>query len=149
MTTLQVRGSRDSFADSPRDAFIARQRSILMWCDFHLMTVYNLAPLMTDSPATVASALAEVLADPQNLADRRPCHSRNTRAFPFSSDRCPDEDTGLDRVELALSLLGQRTSAGVSATLGVPEHAVMARLHSGLTALFAPCDSRGPRGRRR
>ncbi|MHA6757985.1 hypothetical protein [Streptacidiphilus sp. PAMC 29251] len=136
-------------AEVPGSALIARQHSITRWCDFHLMAVYQLAPLMTDRPAVVASALAEVLADPRNSTGRRTRRPRNTRAFPFSSDRCPEEASSLDRVELALGLLGERTSAGVSVMLGVPEHEVVARLHSGLIALFAPCDRRDPRSRRR
>ena len=145
MTASQAQGLAAHLAGAPSTALAARQRSIITWCDFHLMAVYRLAPLMTDRPAVVASALAEVLADPRDSSDRHVRRPQSTRALPFSSDQCPTEAAALDRVEMALSLLGQRTSAGVSALLGVPEREVVARLHSALTALFAPCDRQGHR----
>jgi hypothetical protein len=128
----------------PSSALIARQRAIITWCDFHLMAVYSLVPLMTDRSAVVAAALAEAFADPRNPTGRHARRPQPNRPLLFSSERCPEEASPLDRVELALNLLGQRTSAGVSAILGAPEHEIVARLYSGLSALFAPYDRGHP-----
>ncbi|MCZ4124857.1 MULTISPECIES: hypothetical protein [Streptomyces] len=52
----------------------------------------------------------------------------------------------MDRIELALDLLGDRSCARTSTILGQSEHTVSARLSSGLWVLLAPCGCRAVRG---
>ncbi len=140
------------------DKLLTRRRSISDWCDRHLMTVHALSTLMTNDPHVVTAALTELLSapgvppafgrredPPAALAPQR----RTLPTLPQSAparlltprDQCPnDASSPLDRLELALHLIGDRTCATVSKTLGLPEHAVAARLRAGLWVLFTPCD---------
>ncbi|WP_405953635.1 hypothetical protein [Streptomyces phaeochromogenes] len=138
------------------ERLLARRRSVVAWCDRHLMAVHALSTLMTDNPGVVDSALAEVLTDPVDPVDPpaalgpgdypaalpAPPPARDTRAhLPVTRDRCPDGATSpLDRIELALHLIGDRSCAAVSRTLGLPERSVAARLRSGLWVLSTLCD---------
>ncbi|MFF1284534.1 hypothetical protein ACFVY4_27830 [Streptomyces sp. NPDC058299] len=117
------------------------------------MAIHALSTLMTETPGVVDAALAEVLTDPVDspaalgpgeypAAVPSPPPTRATRAhLPITRDRCPDgASSPLDRIELALHLVGDRSCAAVSHTLGLPERSVAARLRSGLWVLFTPCD---------
>lgn len=137
------------------EEFLARRRSIIGWCDRHLMTVHALSTLMLDDPFVVEAALAELLAEPAgpppafdgaapDLAALAPPRARPQRA-PIRAlpprDQCPDDASSpLDRIELTLALIGDRTCATVSRTYGLPEHTITARLRAGLWVLFAPCE---------
>lgn len=46
----------------------------------------------------------------------------------------------MDRIELAVEILGDQSCARTSTILGQAEHTVSARLSSGLWVLLAPCD---------
>lgn len=152
---------RTRTADTPRDELqiehlLARRRSIVAWCDRHLMAIHALSTLMTDDPGVVDAALSEVLSNPVESAlgytqgeDRAPAVTTTRRAFsqpapphlPATRDHCPPiAASPYDRIELALHLVGERSCAGVSRFLGLPERAVAARLRSGLWMLFTPCD---------
>ncbi|MDQ0933613.1 hypothetical protein [Streptomyces turgidiscabies] len=135
------------------ERLLARRRSVAAWCDRHLMAIHALSTLMTDNPGVVESALAEALTEPVALAVAlgpgeypaavpSPPPARAAREhLPVTRDRCPDGAASpLDRVELALHLVGDRSCAAVSRTLGLPERSVAARLRSGLWVLFTPCD---------
>ncbi|NEC84857.1 hypothetical protein [Streptomyces sp. SID12501] len=135
------------------EVLLARRRSVVAWCDRHLMAIHALSTLMTDAPGVVDAALAEVLTDPVEppavlgLGEYPPAlpappPPRAARAhLPVTRDRCPDDASSpLDRVELALHLVGDRSCATVSRMLGLPERSVAARLRSGLWVLFTPCD---------
>lgn len=134
------------------ERLLARRRSITAWRDRHSTASQALSALMTEdlrvTDAAPAGLPTEPLAprpafgrgDPQRAAlasHRAPLPPARTAA-----DRCPEAASSpLDRVELALNLIGDRTCATVSRTLDLPEHTVTARLRAGLSALFAPCDS--------
>lgn len=138
------------------ERLLARRRSIVAWCDRHLMAIHALSTLMTDGPGVVDAALSEVLSDPVEPAisygqgeDHAPAATTAHRAFsrpspphlPATRDHCPDiAASPYDRIELALHLVGDRSCAGVSRILGLPERSVAARLRSGLWMLFTPCD---------
>lgn len=135
------------------ERLLDRRRSVVTWCDRHLMAVHALSTLMRDTPGVVDAALAEVLTDPVDpppalgpgeypAAVPSPSPARATRAhLPVTRNRCPDgASSPLDRVELALHLVGDRSCAAVSRALGLPERSVAARLRSGLWVLFTPCD---------
>jgi hypothetical protein len=107
--------------------------SIVTWCDRHLMAMNTLAVLVSDQPGPAATALAETLEHSHQPGRRSP--SRN-----LFGDRCPEHTTAVERVEVALSLLGPHTGAGIAITYGLPEPAVLIRLHRALVALAAPCD---------
>ncbi|MCX4580646.1 hypothetical protein OHB41_47500 [Streptomyces sp. NBC_01571] len=120
------------------------------------MAIHALSTLMTDDPGVVDAALSEVLKDPVEPAlgcsqgdDHPPAVTTTHRArsqpapshLPATRDHCPDlAASPYDRIELALHLVGDRSCAGVSRLLGIPERAVAARLRSGLWMLFTPCD---------
>lgn len=120
------------------------------------MAIHALSTLMTDAPGVVEAALSEVLSDPVEPAvgyDRgeepAPAATAAHRALsqpapahlPAARDRCPDIATSpFDRIDLALHLIGDRSCASVSQTLGLPERSIAARLRSGLWMLFTPCD---------
>ncbi|MET9502495.1 hypothetical protein ABZY42_12330 [Streptomyces sp. NPDC006622] len=117
------------------------------------MAIHALSTLMTDTPGVRGAALAEVLTDPVGppaalgtgeypAALPTPPPTRAARVHPpVTRDRCPDGAASpLDRVELALHLVGDRSCETVSQMLGLPERSVAARLRSGLWALFTPCD---------
>ncbi|MCZ4117806.1 hypothetical protein [Streptomyces sp. H39-S7] len=128
---------------SPRDlsgeGLLARQRSILTWCDLHLMATATLTWLMVDDTRTVTAAMAEVLADPDKTQQPpRPDHVPS--GLQISSGRCPRGITGMDRVELGLHLLAERTCAAAAVTHQLTESAVRVKLHSALKMLAAPCD---------
>lgn len=145
------------------ERLLTRRRSVVAWCDRHLTAIHALSTLMTDTPGVVDAALAEVLTDPVDppaapgpgeypAALPAPSPTRATRAhLPVTRDRCPDSASSpLDRIELALHLVGDRSCATVSQTLGLPERSVAARLRSGLWVLFTPCDGdsgHSPQGR--
>lgn len=138
------------------EQLLARRRSIVAWCDRHLMAIHALSTLMTEDPAVVDAALSEVLSDPVELPisygqgeDHAPTVTTTHRAFalatpphpPATRDRCPDiAGSPYDRVELALHVIGDRSCAGVARILGLPERSIAARLRSGLWILFTPCD---------
>ncbi|NUK83632.1 hypothetical protein [Streptomyces lunaelactis] len=130
------------------------------------MAIHALSTLMTDDPGIVEAALSEVFADPvdppaafgkeespsfavpaRHRAPPRPAPAH----LPAARDRCPDSASSpLDRIELALHLIGDRSCDTVSRTLGLPERSIAARLSSGLWVLFTPCDgdtSYSPHGR--
>ncbi|MFI1105652.1 hypothetical protein [Streptomyces melanogenes] len=132
------------------------------------MAIHALSTLMTDDPAIVEAALSEVLADPvapprvvdegESLGFAAPApapHRAPPRSapahLPAARDRCPDSAASpLDRIELALYLIGDRSCATVSRTLGLPERSIAGRLSSGLWVLFTVCDgatSYSPQGR--
>lgn len=50
--------------DSQVERLLARRRSVVAWCDRHLMAIHALSTLMTDDPGIVEAALSEVLTDP-------------------------------------------------------------------------------------
>ncbi|WP_405855619.1 hypothetical protein OG407_05765 [Streptomyces sp. NBC_01515] len=120
------------------------------------MAIHTLSSLMTGDQGVVDAALSEVLSDPAEPAaaqDRgegpapaapAPHRARSLPApahLPTTRDRCPDiAASPFDRVELALHLIGDRSSAVVSHLLGLPERSVVASLRSGLWVLFTPCD---------
>ncbi|MFJ1608618.1 hypothetical protein ACIOHS_35490 [Streptomyces sp. NPDC088253] len=152
---------RTRATDTPPDDLqiehlLARRRSIVAWCDRHLMAIHALSTLMTDDPGVVDAALSEVLNDPVEPAlgygqgeDHAPAVTTTQRAhsqpapphLPATRDHCPDMAASpYDRIELALHLVGDRSCAGVSRILGIPERAIAARLQSGLWMLFTPCD---------
>ena len=115
---------------------------IITWCDRHLAAIHALATLMTDEPAIVAEAMAEVLAAPPAdtcITSRSPWRKHCDRRL--SSAQCPVGAAPLDRLELALHLLGNRTCASVSRTLGLPEHIINARLLGEMRILLASCES--------
>jgi hypothetical protein len=119
---------------------LLRRRMIINWCDLHLTTIHALTALMTEDHDAIAAGLVELLAAPPGTtpvsgSDRPPAHS-------LSRDRCPTDATALDRVELALALLGDNNRATASRTLGLPERIVTARLTAGLRILFTPCHGR-------
>ncbi|TJZ99734.1 hypothetical protein [Actinacidiphila oryziradicis] len=142
--------------DLEDDKLLTRRRSISDWCDRHLMTIHTLSALMMDDPRVVSAALTELLNEPDDpppafgrgdphlaaLAPRGKTLPQPTPARLLTPrDQCPnDASSPLDRLELALYLIGDRTCAAVSKTLGLPEHAITARLREGLWVLFAPCD---------
>ncbi|MEU5894242.1 hypothetical protein ABZ835_46785 [Streptomyces sp. NPDC047461] len=130
------------------------------------MAIHALSTLMTDDLGIVEAALSEVLSDPADPpavfgkvespgfavpAPHRASPGPAPAHLPAARDRCPDSAASpLDRIELALHLIGDRSCAAVSRTLGLPERSVAARLSSGLWVLFTPCDgdtSYSPRGR--
>ncbi|MEY9964142.1 hypothetical protein ABIA33_002184 [Streptacidiphilus sp. MAP12-16] len=131
-----------SSGDSREEGLLTGRSSIIAWCDRHLTTMHALAALMADEPRVIAAALAELLAEPQDLPAPRRTRRDANPARAVSRDRCPRGASPLDRVEIALDLLGDRTCAKASEVLGLPEYAVAARLRSGLWVLFAPCDRR-------
>ncbi|MEU3244329.1 MULTISPECIES: hypothetical protein [unclassified Streptomyces] len=152
---------RTRTADTPPgerqiERLLARRRSIVAWCDRHLMAIHALSALMTDDPGVVDAALSEVLSHPVEPAhgytqgeDHAPSVTTTHRAFsqpaprhlPATRDHCPHiAASPYDRIELALHLVGERSCTGVSRILGLPERAVAARLRSGLWMLFTPCD---------
>lgn len=152
--------------DSQVERLLARRRSVVAWCDRHLMAIHALSTLMTDDPGIVEAALSEVLTDPVDppavfgkdespgLAVPAPHRAPPRPApahLPAARDRCPDSAASpLDRIELALHLIGDRSCVTVSRTLGLPERSVAARLSSGLWVLFTPCNgdtSYSPQGR--
>jgi hypothetical protein len=117
---------------------------IITWCDRHLTAVHALAALMTDTPEVVAAALAEVLSAPQDAAVAPLARSRpDSGAQLMSREQCPAQAGALDRVEMALGLMGDRTCATAARVLGLPEYVVNARLLAALQALFTPCDHPG------
>lgn len=138
------------------ERLLARRRSVVAWCDRHLMAIHALSTLMTHDPGVVDAALSEVLGDPaepaaaqdrgEDLATAVPTPHRTLSHpapahLPATRDRCPDlAASPFDRVELALHLIGDRSCAVVSQLLGLPERAVVASLRSGLWVLFTPCD---------
>ncbi|MDQ0596240.1 hypothetical protein QF037_000585 [Streptomyces canus] len=130
------------------------------------MAIHALSTLMTDDPGVVEAALSEVLTDPADspavfgkeegpgfaVPAPHPAPPRPAPAhLPAARDRCPDSASSpLDRIELALHLIGDHSCATVSRTLGFPERSIAARLSSGLWVLFTPCDgdtSYSPQGR--
>jgi CTP:molybdopterin cytidylyltransferase MocA len=126
----------------PRERELRRRGQLIVtWCDRHLVAVHALATLMTDQPAVVAEAMAQVLAAPDEacIAGPRPWHKHGDHGLP--SRQCPADASPLDRLELALYLLGDRTCVAVARALGLPEHVVTARLLGELGVLLAPCDS--------
>jgi len=138
------------------EQLLARRRSVVAWCDRHLMAIHGLSTLMTDDQGVVDAALSEVLGDPVEPAAAQdqgaalataapaphPARSHPAPAhLPATRDRCPDiAASPFDRVELALHLIGDRSCAAVSHLLGLPERSVVASLRSGLWVLFTPCD---------
>ncbi|MFI6408671.1 hypothetical protein [Streptomyces sp. NPDC050548] len=138
------------------EQLLARRRSVVAWCDRHLMAIHTLSTLMTGDSGVVVAALSEVLSDPAEpatahdpaedptAADPAPHRALSYPApthLPATRDRCPDiAASPFDRVELALHLIGDRSCAAVSHLLGLPERSVVASLRSGLWVLFTPCD---------
>ncbi|WP_329269759.1 hypothetical protein [Streptomyces sp. NBC_01451] len=152
VTTPDTTRAPDTSPRHQAERLLARRRSVVAWCDRHLMAIHALSTLMTDTPGVVDSALAEVLTDPVDppavlgpgeypAAVPASPATRAARAhLPVTGGRCPDgASSPLDRVELALHLIGDRSCAAVSHTLGLPERSVAARLRSGLWVLFTPC----------
>ncbi|MGP3949818.1 hypothetical protein [Streptomyces sp. 7N604] len=126
--------------DSRAERLLAHQRSIIAWCDRHLAVIHALSTLMTDAPNMSGAALAELLTEPDDQLAPRRTRPRHTHLDAVATGgRCPDDASPLDRVEPALTLIGDRTCATASEALGLPEYAVAARLRSGLWLLFAPC----------
>jgi hypothetical protein len=126
----------------PRERELRRRRQLIItWCDRHLAAIHALASLMTDQSTIVVEGMAEVLAAPDEtcIASIRPWHKE--RDHGLSSKQCPADAAPLDRLELALYLLGDRTCVAAARALGLPEHLVNARLLGELGVLLAPCDS--------
>ncbi|MFD4873071.1 hypothetical protein ACFWOB_06845 [Streptomyces sp. NPDC058420] len=157
MTTPNRTQAADTSPHEPRiEQLLARRRSVVAWCDRHLMAIHALSTLMTDHPGVVDAALSEVLGNPAEPATARAPGEESAAAaparhrarshpapahLPATRDRCPDTAASpFDRVELALHLIGDRSCAVVSHLLGLPERAVVASLRSGLWVLFTPCD---------
>jgi DNA-directed RNA polymerase specialized sigma24 family protein len=158
-------GGPDRTSGGPRppsaaaEEHLARRRAIGAWCDRHLAAMHTLSSLILDDPSITRSGLGELLDEPRGAREpsspREPGHDRAAHASPHSgpdtraartvhavrADRCPDGIRPDDRVELALRLMGDRTSAAISRALHVPEEAVTARLRRGLWILFSPCGS--------
>lgn len=101
------------------------------------MTVHALSTLMLEDPLVVEAALADLAAPAPLGARPQPAPARTLTP----RDQCPDDASSpLDRIELTLALIGDRTCATVSRTLGLPEHTIATRLRAGLWVLFAPCE---------
>ncbi|TXS73486.1 hypothetical protein EAO69_20510 [Streptomyces sp. me109] len=121
---------RTRTADTPPgerqiERLLARRRSIVAWCDRHLMAIHALSALMTDDPGVVDAALSEVLSHPVEPAhgytqgeDHAPSVTTTHRAFsqpaprhlPATRDHCPHiAASPYDRIELALHLVGERS----------------------------------------
>ncbi|MGP3980857.1 hypothetical protein [Streptomyces sp. KR80] len=129
-----------SARDPRAERLLARQRSIIAWCDRHLAIIHALSTLMMDAPSVGGAAMAELLTEPDDPLAPRRTRPRHTHLDAVATrGRCPDDASPLDRVELALTLIGDRTCVTASEALGLPEYAVAARLRSGLWLLFAPC----------
>ncbi|MFE2422700.1 hypothetical protein [Streptomyces hokutonensis] len=133
------------------EQLLARRRSVVAWCDRHLMAIHALSTLMTDDQGVVDAALSEVLSDPaepaaahdpgEDPAAAVPAPHRALSYLPATRDRCPETAASpFDRVELALHLIGDRSCAAISHLLGLPERAVVVSFRSGLWVLFTPCD---------
>lgn len=140
------------------EELLARRRAIGAWCDRHLAAMHTLSSLILDDPSITRSGLGELLDEPRGRRESRSAQaahrSPRTGSRPSAvlavravrPDRCPDGVCPDDRVELALRLMGDRTSAVISHALGLPEGAVTARLRRGLWILFAPCGRAGTQG---
>ncbi|MGX9890962.1 hypothetical protein [Streptomyces sp. NPDC002276] len=154
-TPDRIQAADTSPHDLRIERLLDRRRSVVAWCDRHLMAIHALSTLMTDDPDVVDAALSEVLSDPVEPAasqDRGEAPASAAPAphralshaaaghLPATRDRCPDVAASpFDRVELALHLIGDRSCASVSHLLGLPERSVVASLRSGLWVLFTPC----------
>lgn len=131
---------RTAQSPSREREFLDRRRAIITWCDRHLTTIHALTALMTDDPDVVTAGLAELLAAPPAAPSAPGDGSRGAPAHRLSRDRCPADATALDRVELALALLGDRDCASVSRGPGMSERMVSARLGAALRVLYTSCD---------
>ena len=124
------------------DAEALLDSSTLLWCDCHLMALTRLTTLITQQPRTVTENAARLVTAPRHRATPRTAHVSRDPLDSSSGKHCPSETNAVDRVELALGLLGERP-AGLATILGVPEHAVAARVRHELQVLFEPCDRVG------
>ncbi|MFJ5613844.1 hypothetical protein ACIQCJ_31270 [Streptomyces sp. NPDC093221] len=142
MTLRRTKPAAASTRNRETERLLARRRSIIIWCDRHLIAIHALSALITDDPVVVEAAMAEVLAAPDSvITTHRTRSSPVPPHVPHIRDRCPETaSVALDRVELALMLIGDQSCADASQRLGVSERSVSVRLNAGLSALFAPCD---------
>jgi len=142
LSTLRARLRLTAARGLRPDAGVLLDYSTLLWCDCHLLALTRLTTLISQQPRTVTKNATRAPAVPRHRAAPRIAHVSHDPRDSLASTRCPSETNAVDRVELALSLLGERP-AGLPTVLGVPDHALAARLHHELQVLFEPCDRLG------
>jgi hypothetical protein len=142
LSTLRARLHLTAARGLRPDAAVLLDYSTLLWCDCHLMALTRLTTLITQQQRTVTKNPTRAPAAPRHRAAPRIAHVSPDPLDSLAGTRCPSETNAVDRLELALNLLGERP-AGLFAALGVPEHAVAARLRHELQVLFEPCERLG------
>jgi len=138
LSTLRARLHLTAARGRRPDAGVLPDYSTLLWCDCHLMALTRLSTLVTQQPRTVTTKVPRAPATPRHRAAPRIADVSRDPLDSSAGTLCPSETNAVDRVELALGLLGERP-ADLPAILGVPEHAVAARLRHELQILFEPC----------
>lgn len=113
------------------ERLLARRRSVVAWCDRHLMAIHVLSRFMSDAPGVVDAAVSEVLSDPaEPAAVHTPGKDPSPAHLPAMRDRCPDMAASpFDRVELALHLVGDRSCDGDSGHPLREQHSATAADH--------------------
>ncbi|MHA6757008.1 hypothetical protein [Streptacidiphilus sp. PAMC 29251] len=108
-------------------AVLVLRPTAMLWCDCHLFAVVRLGAVVGhDVDVGTYSRAREPLPQDQDLETG-------------AGTRCPPSISGVDRVHLAMVLLGDHSADTVSAGPPVPEEDLTLRLLHELRLLFEPC----------